>query len=187
MKLRRKRFRSLKILRDSLLKYIDPKWVLKRNLRIIASYKSKPRIRPFSHTRLNKRTHLGKNCNFNGLVIEGCGKVVIGDNFHSGVDILFITQNHNYKGNALPYNKEYVYKEIIIGDNVWIGSRTIVLSGNTIGEGAIIQAGSVVVSDIPKYGIAGGHPAKVFKYRNKEHYETLKKEVDYEKKKITNA
>lgn len=35
--------------------------------------------------------------------------------------------------------------------------------GVTIGEGAIIQAGSVVVSDIPKYAIAGGSPAKVFK------------------------
>ena len=37
-------------------------------------------------------------------------------------------------------------------------------------------AGSVVVGEIPKYGIAGGHPAKVFKYRNAEHYEKLKKE-----------
>ena len=157
------------------MKYIDPKWVLKRNLKIIASYKSEPRISPFSHTRLNKRTHLGKNCSFNGCVIQGGGKVVIGNNFHSGEEILIITQNHNYEGEALPY-KGYVYKDIIIGDNVWLGSRITILPGITIGEGAIIQAGSVVVSDIPKYGIAGGHPAKVFKYRNKEHYETLKKE-----------
>ena len=35
-------------------------------------------------------------------------------------------------------------------------------------------SGSVVVNNIPKYGIAGGHPAKVFKYRDKEHYEKLK-------------
>lgn len=42
------------------------------------------------------------------------------------------------------------------------------------GEGAIIQAGAVVVKDIPPYAIAGGNPAKVFKYRDKEHYETLK-------------
>ena len=45
-----------------------------------------------------------------------------------------------------------------------------------IGEGAIIQAGSTVVKDIEKYGIAGGHPAKVFKYRDIDHYEKLKKE-----------
>lgn len=47
----------------------------------------------------------------------------------------------------------------------------IVLGGVIIREGAIIQAaGSVVVDDIPKCAIAGGHPAKVFKYRDREHY-----------------
>ena len=51
--------------------------------------------------------------------------------------------------------------------------------GVTIGEGAIIQAGSVVVSDIPKYAIAGGHPAKVFKYRDIDHYERLKAEAKF--------
>jgi acetyltransferase-like isoleucine patch superfamily enzyme len=50
------------------------------------------------------------------------------------------------------------------------------LPGVRIGEGAIIQAGSTVVKDIEKYGIAGGHPAKVFKYRDIDHYEKLKKE-----------
>ena len=45
-----------------------------------------------------------------------------------------------------------------------------------IHEGAIIQAGSVVVNDIPECGIAGGHPAEVFKYRDKEHYFKLKEE-----------
>jgi acetyltransferase-like isoleucine patch superfamily enzyme len=43
-----------------------------------------------------------------------------------------------------------------------------------IEEGAIIQAGSVVVNDIPYCAIAGGSPAKVFKYRNIDHYELLK-------------
>ena len=52
--------------------------------------------------------------------------------------------------------------------------RVIVLGGVTIGEGAIIQAGSVVVNDIPKYAIAGGHPAKVFAARDIAHYEELK-------------
>lgn len=57
-----------------------------------------------------------------------------------------------------------------------MGNRVIVLGGVRIGEGAIVQAGSCVVSDLPKCSIAGGHPAKVFKYRDVEHYETLKAE-----------
>lgn len=128
-------------------------------------------------TNLTKNTHLGRNANFNGLVVNGGGEVRIGDNFHSGPDCLFICQNHNFnEGKAVPYDSTYIYKDIEIGDNVWLGSRVIVLGGVTIGEGAIIQAGSCVVSDIPACAIAGGHPAKVFAYRNIEHYEKLKSE-----------
>lgn len=88
---------------------------------------------------------------------------------------MMITQIHNYdNGKKIPYDDTYIYKDIIIEDNVWLGSRVIILGGVTIGEGSIIQAGSVVVKDIPKYAIAGGHPAKVFKYRDIEHYEKLK-------------
>lgn len=125
---------------------------------------------------VSKTTHLGHNVNFNGMAIVGGGKVTIGDNFHSGVECRMISQFHRYDdGNAIPYDtKEYIFRDIVIEDNVWLGDRVIILGGVTIGEGAIIQAGSVVVSDIPKYGIAGGHPAKVFKYRDSEHYEKLK-------------
>ncbi len=125
---------------------------------------------------INNNTLLGNNVNFNGLRIEGRGKVVIGDNFHSGTECLFITQNHDYDtGEAVPYGSKYLSDGIVIEDNVWIGSRVIVLDGVTIGEGAIIQAGSCVVSDIPKYAVAGGHPARVFKERDRTHYEELKR------------
>jgi len=122
-----------------------------------------------------RNTILGKNVNFNGMQISGGGRVSIGNNFHSGPDCLMISQNHNFNdGTAIPYDSTYIYKDIVIKDNVWLGSRVIVLGGVTIGEGAIIQAGSCVVNDIPDYAIAGGHPAKVFSYRDIEHYEALK-------------
>ena len=128
-------------------------------------------------TKLTKNTFLGSNVHFNGLVVNGGGRVTIGDNFHSGPDCLFICQNHNFdSGTAIPYDDTYTYKDIEIEDNVWLGSRVIVLGGVKIGEGAIIQAGSCVVGDVPPYAIAGGHPAKVFSQRNIEHYERLKRE-----------
>lgn len=123
---------------------------------------------------VNFNTYLGNNVNFNGMEIRGTGKVVIGDNFHSGMGCKMLTQNHNYEGNSIPYDSTNIVKDIIIEDNVWLGDGVLILGGVTIGEGAIIQANSVVVSSITKYAIAGGHPAKVFSYRNKEHYETLK-------------
>lgn len=125
-------------------------------------------------TILSKNTYLGSNTNFNGLEITGIAKVEIGNNFHSGVQCKIITSFHNFEGTRIPYDHTLVNKNVKIGDNVWLGDQVIVLGGVTIGEGAIIQAGSVVVSNIPEYGIAGGHPAKVFKYRNIENYHSLK-------------
>lgn len=126
---------------------------------------------------VSKATSLGRNVHFNGIEILGGGEVVIGDNFHSGRGCLMITQYHNYdSGTAIPYDNTYILKKILIEENVWLGERVIVLGGVSIGEGAIIQAGSVVVKDIPKYALAGGHPARVFKYRDVAHYERLKAE-----------
>ena len=126
-------------------------------------------------TSLTGNTILGKNPNFNGMIIGGYGKVTFGDNFHSGRECIIITSNHNYDtGTHIPYDNTNIIKDVEIGDNVWFGDRVTILGGVTIGEGAIIQAGAVVVKNIPAYGIAGGNPAKVFKYRDIDHYNSLK-------------
>ena len=154
---------------------IKKKIYLRRCKRIAKSYGNNFKVNGESYTTPN--TTLGNNVNFNGMKIQGSGKVIIGDNFHSGIECMIITSIHNYdKGNAIPYDNTIISKDVIIEDNVWLGNRVIILPGVTLGEGSIIQAGSVVVKDIPKYAIAGGHPAKVFKNRDIEHYEKLKKE-----------
>jgi len=142
----------------------------------IGSFKSRPYVNFYS--RFTKQTHLGKNCHFNGLTIRGKGLVSIGDNFHSGKSCLFINTNHQYENaNALPYDTTArIDKKIIIEDNVWLGDKVLVLGGVTIGEGAIIQAGSVVSKSIEKFAIAGGNPAVQFKSRDVAHYQQLKKE-----------
>jgi acetyltransferase-like isoleucine patch superfamily enzyme len=55
-----------------------------------------------------------------------------------------------------------------IGDNVWIGTRAMILPGVTIGEGAVIGAGSIVTKDIAPWKIAVGNPAREIKDRNRE-------------------
>lgn len=130
------------------------------------------RVNRFS--KFTRKTVIGEYSSFNGICITGSGNVKIGSYFHSGPELLLITSNHNYDyGNAIPYDSTNVDKEIIIGDFVWVGRRVTILGGVHIGKGAIIQAGSVVVRDIPDYGIAGGAPAQVFKYRNKEHFDDM--------------
>jgi len=144
--------------------------LVKRKAKIITG---KIYINGFS--KVNSNTELGSNVHMNGLKIYGRAKVRIGDNFHSGFGCEFITDFHNFDtGTKIPYDDSYIIKDITIEDNVWLGNRVMILGGVTIGEGAIIQAGSVVVKNIPKYSIAGGHPATVFKQRDVEHYEKLK-------------
>ncbi|NUE02277.1 acyltransferase [Halorubraceae archaeon YAN] len=126
-------------------------------------------------SRVTERTSLGDNVNFNGLRIRGGGTVRIGDNFHSGPECLILTRNHNFdRGDKIPYDSTYNYKKVEINDNVWLGARVTIIPGVTIGEGAIIQAGSTVTQDIPKGAIAGGHPAEVFTHRDMAHYQRLK-------------
>ena len=87
---------------------------------------------------------------------------------------MIITQNHNYEGSKIPYDETYITKEVIIEDNVWLGNRVLITGSVTIGEGAIVAAGSVVCKDVPPFAIVGGNPASIIKYRNIEHYNLLK-------------
>jgi len=139
----------------------------------VGRYESKPTIS--GYTRFNRATELGRNTNFNGLVVYGFGRVKIGSNFHSGSGCKVITMSHNYNGECVPYDSSYQIFNVEIEDNVWLGMDVTIIGNVRIGEGAIIQVGSVVVSDIPKFAIAGGHPARVFKMRDQDKYAALVK------------
>lgn len=69
--------------------------------------------------------------------------------------------------------------DIFIGDDVWIGFRSTILSGVTIGQGAIVAAGSVVTKSVPPYAIVGGVPAKVISYRFETEICEEMKQIDF--------
>ena len=54
---------------------------------------------------------------------------------------------------------------ITIGHDVWIGANSIIVSGITIGTGAVVAAGAIVTKDVPAYAIVAGNPARVLRYR----------------------
>lgn len=62
----------------------------------------------------------------------------------------------------IPFNENRITN---IGNDVWIGAKSTIMDGITIGDGAIIAAGAVVTKDVPPYAIVGGAPAKVIRYR----------------------
>jgi chloramphenicol O-acetyltransferase type B len=124
-----------------------------------------------------KHVTLGDYVNFNpNATLVGTGAVTIGSYFHTGANLTIISTNHNYENtNAIPYGPERIDKPVTIKDFVWLGSNVTIIPGVTIGEGAIVAAGSVVVKDIPDYAIVGGNPAKFIRFRNIEEFEAHKK------------
>jgi acetyltransferase-like isoleucine patch superfamily enzyme len=55
--------------------------------------------------------------------------------------------------------------DVTIGHDVWLGSGCVILSGVTIGHGAVIAARAVVTKDVPAYAVVGGNPARIIRYR----------------------
>ena len=95
------------------------------------------------------------------------GPVKIGKYVLMGSEVLINIKNHNHQNIKKPmfFQGLEADKKVIIEDNVWIGTRAIILPGVKIGKGSIIGAGSVVSRDIPSYSLAVGAPARVVKKR----------------------
>lgn len=80
---------------------------------------------------------------------------------------------------GLDDNESVTRGPIILEDDVWLGMRVMVMSGVTVGKGAVIAAGAVVTKNVPPYAIVGGVPARVIKYRFPEKVIAQAQKVDY--------
>ncbi len=68
---------------------------------------------------------------------------------------------------------------IVIEDDVWIGTDSLILSGVTIGKGAVVAAGSVVTKSVPAFTIVGGNPAKLIRNRFDENLKARMEKIDF--------
>lgn len=102
------------------------------------------------------------------------GKLLIDEGSIIGPRLKVHTSNHNWDGTMLPYDDKYIVKDVYIGKNVWIGADVTIMPGVTIGEGAIVAACACVTKNVPPLAVVGGCPARVFKYRDVEKYNSLK-------------
>jgi maltose O-acetyltransferase len=123
---------------------------------------------------------VGNNVHINrGALIRAEGGLTVGDNVHCARNLTIYTINHNYKGQALPYDHTMIREPVIIERNVWIGINVTVVPGVRIAEGAIVAAGSVVSEDVAPLTIVGGQQLRVLKRRDEEHYKMLEREGKY--------
>lgn len=120
------------------------------------------RIFPPFYTDFGKNIQVGKNVFING----GChfqdqGGITLGDDCLIGHNVVFATLNHFIE----PSERASLQPApIVLGKKVWVGSSSTILQGVTIGDNAIIAAGSVVTKDVPANAIVGGVPARLIRY-----------------------
>ncbi len=113
---------------------------------------------------------IGDNCCIgHDNIIVGGGNITIGNGALLASYIKILASNHNYSDISQPVKFQgNTSKDIIIGDNGWIGDNVIILAGVKIGNHCIIGGGSVVTKDIPSYSVAVGNPARIVKRYNFE-------------------
>ena len=107
---------------------------------------------------------------YSGIGIDAniCGTCTIGSYVMMGPNVTVITHNHKHDDLEQPMMFQGFEEEkpVVIGDDVWIGERVMIMPGVHIGNGSIIAAGAVVTHDVPAYAVVGGVPAKIIKMRN---------------------
>lgn len=117
-------------------------------------------------TEENGCIEIGQKVRINrGTTIFSYDRIVIGDDTLIGEFVSIRDANHGIRVSKKINTQPHEAKEIIIGNDVWIGRGSVILPGVSIGDGSIIGANSVVTKTIPENVIAVGTPAKVIRTR----------------------
>jgi len=114
--------------------------------------------------KLDKNVNIGFNCEIYSLK-----DVKIGENTLIAAYTYIIGGGHTATDLDTPFRDQQKHAYgIEIGKNVWLGAKSIIMDGCSIGDNSIVGAGAVVTQSIPRYCIAAGIPAKIIKERKKE-------------------
>jgi maltose O-acetyltransferase len=94
----------------------------------------------------------------------------IGDDVMMAPDVIILSNSHNFDRTDIPMREQGAPppRPVTIGDDVWIGTRVIILPGVTVGSHAILGAGAVVAKDVPEWAIVVGNPARIIRFRKQE-------------------
>lgn len=130
-----------------------------------------------THVNIEKGAYIGKGSNISigdysgiGINCRLYGTVSIGKDVMMGPEVIILSSNHDFSDISKPMRLQGKSQErpVVIGNDIWIGTRAIIFPGVKIGDGAIIGAGSIVTHNVDSYAIVAGNPAKVIRYRNKQ-------------------
>lgn len=116
-----------------------------------------------------EKVSIGSHCSFAAAVfLTGGGGITIGDYVGLGPDVKIWSVNHRYDDPETPWMLQgYEHHAVVIEDDVWIGASCFVMPGTTIGRGAILSAGTVLMKSVPPYAIVAGNPGRVVGWRKR--------------------
>ncbi|WP_158856549.1 acyltransferase [Lunatibacter salilacus] len=99
-----------------------------------------------------------------GTILSATNRITIGNNVQIANQVILMDGDFHGVDDR---EKMKAPSEIIIEDDVWIATRSMILKGVTVGKGSTVAAGSVVTKDVPPFTLVGGVPAKIIRYLNK--------------------
>lgn len=150
--------------------------IIKRGSIISENVSLEKDVELYRHVVLGKDVNVGACTSINDSSVIECGS--IGRFCSIGVDVIIGLGVHplnhittsTLAGRSLSISDDENLKNTpprspIIEDDVWIGSRALIMQGVTIHTGAVVGAGAIVTKDVPAYAIVAGVPAKVLRYR----------------------
>jgi len=115
-----------------------------------------------------------------GAFFHSLGGITIGDNTRISRNLLIYSENHNMNSSKLiPYDDEYIYKKVTIGNSVWIGMNVTIVPGVTIGDGAVIGMGTTISEDVPQGAVVVGAKQRIVKYRDMNTFLSLAEQEKY--------
>ena len=140
-------------------------WYFQRVLKIMETGGNPAMIGDNVYIANATKIHFGTGCRINeNTYFE---KVTIGNDVLIAPNVSILSRMHEFTATDIPMSMQGYKdeKEVFIGHDVWLGRNVVFMPGITIGNGAIIGAGSVVTNNVDRFAIVGGVPAKLIKYR----------------------
>lgn len=107
-----------------------------------------------------RNVFIGQGCHFSS-------DMKVGENVLFAAGVSIVGGDHKIDNIDVPIilSGRDINRAVIIGNDCWLGHRAIIMHGVSIGDGAVVAAGSVVTKDVPTMAVVGGNPARLIRYR----------------------
>lgn len=112
---------------------------------------------------IGARAHIGEGCAL--WAGSSTGRIVIGEDALFGPQVFVTASDYLYEPGTPVMQQPPRERDVVIGRDVWLGARAIVLADVTVGDGCVVAAGSVVTRSLPPGAVAAGVPARIVKMR----------------------